>query len=317
MERERTTETLDGVALNIQPHSSDSSDSSGVRIQTFVDLVGIPMGLVGPSQIKDKDDIQRINDNFSIENLKNGYTCTENRSYLCKLLDRCGSVQLFMLNGSVPQGPIFLFASSAEAILFAEHVPGFLKQFATDTERACRHITLQELTPHMAGSNVLVEFDYLYTDIVDRHAVTIATQTACYLFLQTNGAKELGVQGLVVTNEVKFDKRASLENLKESGETQLLRWSELRPCSGECLYTAWTAMGETKSYYRHWTSIPNPADMVTTLPACGHDAMGVAEFSLNHLAVGSVWKKKQLKLSLLLLSRADPPTRQKRHSWAH
>jgi hypothetical protein len=315
MEYANAMDNFDNAQPNTSPNTWSPSDPSESKVRSFVGFVGVPSGMAGTLRIRDIEEINKIKEDFSVLQATVQEMPAARWPYLCKILSRCGSLQLFVLSGSIPRGPIFLFASPAEAILFAEHAPRFLRQFAMDAARASQDVYLQELRPHAVGSNVLIEFEYSCTDNVDRHVVTTATQTLCYLFLQTDCAKELGVQGLVVTDEVKSERKALIGKLEELREMRALPWESLR-CSGECLYAVWRAIGEMRVRDGQWDSNFDPAAVVTILPACRHDAKNVADFALNHLAMDSRWEKKQLKLSLLLLSTPDLATRHKRHSWS-
>jgi hypothetical protein len=312
MERTCTVENIPNAFLNTSFDDRSSSDLLSYEVRSFVGFVVLAVGLAGTLRIRNIAEVNKIRDDFAMLRLPAKEMLATHRPYLSKILNKCGSCQLFILNGSTPRGPIFLFASPAEAILFAEHIPGFLNQFAINAERVNRHIRLQRLRPHAVGSNVLIEFDLFYSDAVDQHVVTIALQTACYLFLQGNGAKELGAQGLVVTSELELIQKARSKKLKESQEIQVIS------CSGECLYAVWKVMGEIGVHDRQWGSIFNTTDAVAVFPACGHDPRSVAEFTWNHLTMNSSWEKMRSKISLLLLSQRElePAPQNKRHSWS-
>jgi hypothetical protein len=282
------------------------------EVLSFVGFVGVPVGLVGNLRIMDIDEVSRIRNDFTIPQITSKETLAARCYYLYKTLGRCGIVQLFVIEGSNLRGPVFLFASPAEAILFAEHIPGLLNQFANEAQRFNPHIRLEKLTPYIAASNVLIDFDYFCSDPLDRHVVTIVLQTACYHFLQSNSAKELGVKGLIVTSEIKSIEAASLVRLKESQGMRAIDFGELG-CSGECLYAVWKAMGKTRVYDKRRGSIFDTANSVPIFPACGHDPESVAEFAWNHLAIESGWERK---ISLLLSSQPEPAPRYRRHSWS-
>jgi hypothetical protein len=293
-------------------HNRSSYAHLRYGVRSFVGFVGLSIGITGTLRIRNIAEVNRIRDDFAIPQVVVKETLAARRPYLYKILNKCGSLQLFILNGNTPRGPIFLFASPAEAILFAEHIAGFLNQFAIDAGRVNRHVRLQRLKPHIVGSNVLIEFEFFYSDAVDRRVVTTAIQTACYQFLQSNGAKELGAQCLVVTSELKSIQTKPFEKLKESMENLVIG------CSGGCLYAIWKVMGDMRVHDREWGGIIDTTDAVAVFPACGHDPRSIAEFTWNHLTMSSSWEKVRSKFLLLVLSQPEPEpvSQNRRHSWS-
>jgi hypothetical protein len=304
-------ETLLDSCIDSSADDCSSNELLGYEVRSFVGFVGVPVRLAGTLHIMDIDEVSRIRNDFTGPQITSKDTLTARCYYLYKTLGRCGIVQLFVIEGSNLRGPVFRFASPAEAILFAEHIPGFLDQFANEAQRVNPHIRLEKLTPYALASNVLIDFDYFYSDAVDRHMVTIAIQTACYHFLQSNGAKELGVKGLITTSEMKSIEGASSMRLEKSQEMRAIEFAELG-CSGECLYAVWKAMGKTQVHDKRRGSIFDTSNSVTMFSACGHDPGSVAEFAWNHLAIESGWEKK---ISLLLSSQPERAPRYRRHSW--
>lgn len=171
--------------------------------ESYITFIGVPEGRDTPSRVRLIDEVKNISESFYPLESTPKLMCGTNRQCLWKIMNRHGGVQLFVLAGNIPRAPIFLFANQGEAILFAEHLAGLLKVFIAGVRRVDSRLSLEALTPYASGSNVLVDFKFFEEDTIGRDVVIAATERACYIFLQTNWAKELGVQDLVVTREVR------------------------------------------------------------------------------------------------------------------
>jgi NADP-dependent 3-hydroxy-3-methylglutaryl-CoA reductase len=308
MDKPRAHRKLDSILPMISQAYDGPAETSEIKIESFAGFIRVPVGLAGPLRVQDMD---QTNDDFFAPLATVEPTLVASCSRGCKAFNKCGGIRFHVFGEGMSRAPVFFFSTPAKAITFAENVPVFLKQFATDAERTSRYARLQKLTPHVVGSNVHVKFDYLCGDAVGQNMVTIATQTACDLFMQSSVAKEFGVEDFVIEGEMASDKKASWGNVKEPRGVQVMAWGELSNaaceevlgCGAERIYNIWKPSREGQTRNGQWGSNINTANIVAAMfIACGQDAGSVAESSWSHLTLDYDWEKKHLKLSLFFPS---------------
>ncbi|KAF2818224.1 substrate-binding domain of hmg-CoA reductase [Ophiobolus disseminans] len=304
----QTSKRIDDVLPIISHAYSAPAEPSDVKIESFVGFVKVPVGLAGPLRVRDS---LNTNDEFFAPLATVEPTLVASCSRGCKAFNKCGGIQFSILGEGMSRAPVFSFASPAEAITFSKNIRGLKGQFATDAEKTSRYARLQNLTPHIIGSNVHVKFDYLCGDAVGQNMVTIATQRACDLFLESDAARELGVRGFVIEGEMSSDKKASWGNVKEPRGMQVMAWGELSnavceevlKCRAERLYEVWTWMREGQIRNGQFGSNVNTANVVAAMfVACGQDAGSVAESAWSHLTADYDRETERLKLSLFFPS---------------
>ncbi|KAF2022492.1 nad-binding domain of hmg-CoA reductase, partial [Setomelanomma holmii] len=169
---------FDDVLPIISRAYSAPDEPSEIKIESFVGFVKVPVGLAGPLRVRDGC---HTDDDFFAPLATVEPTLVASCSRGCKAFNRCGGIRFSILGEGMSRAPVFSFASPAEAIVFAKHIPGFKGQFAADAEKTSRYARLQNLTSHIIGSNVHVKFEYICGDAVGQNMVTIATQRACDL----------------------------------------------------------------------------------------------------------------------------------------
>ena len=300
-------EKFDAVLPIVSQAYSEFTEPSKINIENFVGFVRVPVGLAGPLRVQGAE----TDDDFFAPLATVEPTLVASCSRGCKAFTKCGGIRFCVLSEGMSRAPVFSFASPAEAIVFAGHVPRLQAQLAADAERTSRYARLQKLTAHVVGSDVHVKFDYVCGDAVGQNMVTIATQAACNRFLQSQTAKELGVKDFVIEGEMASDKKASWGNVKEPRGVQVLAWGELSNatceevlgCNAERLHKVWMSMREGQIRNGQWGSNVNTANVVAAMfIACGQDAGSVAESSWNHLTLEYDWERKHLTLSLFFPS---------------
>jgi hydroxymethylglutaryl-CoA reductase len=213
------TKNFDDVLPIISHAYSAPVEPSEIKIESFVGFVKVPVGLAGPLRVRDS---YHTDDDFFAPLATVEPTLVASCSRGCKAFNKCGGIQFSILGEGMSRAPIFSFTSPAEAIVLSKHVPGFKEQFPADAEKTSRYARLQHLTPHVIGSNVHVKFEYLCGDAVCQNMVTIATQRACDLFLESEAAKEPGVRAFAIEGEMASDKKASWGNVKEPRGMQVM-----------------------------------------------------------------------------------------------
>jgi NADP-dependent 3-hydroxy-3-methylglutaryl-CoA reductase len=302
------TKSFDAVLPLISHAYSAPTEPSEIKIESFVGFVKVPVGLAGPLRVRDTHD---TDDNFFAPLATLEATLVASCSRGCKAFNRYGGIQFSVLREGMSRAPIFSFTSPTEAIAFSKHVPGLKEQFAADAEKTSRYARLQNLTPHVIGSNVHVKFEYLCGDAVGQNMVTIATQRACDLFLESDAAEELEVRGIAIEGEMASDKKASWGNAKEPRGIQVMAWGELSDatckevlrCGAEQLYEQWVWMREGQIRNGQFGSNVNTANVVAAMfIACGQDAGSVAESAWSHLTLEYDKEAGCLKVSLFFPS---------------
>lgn len=209
------------------------------------------------------------------------------------------------------RAPVFFFDTPTEAITFADRIPSLQHQFVKDAESTSRFARLQELTPHVVGSNVHLLFSYFTGDATGQNMVTIATQTACDRFLASSTARELGIRDFIIEGDMASDKKASCGNAMKPRGCQVLVWGSLTnevckrvlKCSTKRLYNVLTVMKEGQTRNGGFGCNVNTANIVAAMfIACGQDAGSVAESAWAHLTTTYDAETQILKLSLFVPS---------------
>jgi NADP-dependent 3-hydroxy-3-methylglutaryl-CoA reductase len=302
------TKKLEDVLHIISSAYSAPAEPSEIKIESFVGFVKVPVGLAGPLRVRGSC---QIDDDFFAPLATLEATLVASCSRGCKAFNRCGGIQFHILGEGMSRAPVFSFASPGEAIIFSERIPSFKEQFGADAEKTSRYTRLQSLTPHVIGSNVHVKFEYLCGDAVGQNMVTIATQRACDLFLESDIARELVVRSFAIEGEMASDKKASWGNVKAPRGMQVMAWGQLSnavceevlKCRAERLYELWTWMREGQIRNGQFGSNVNTANVVAAMfVACGQDAGSIAESAWSHLTLDYNKETELLKISLFFPS---------------
>jgi hydroxymethylglutaryl-CoA reductase len=285
------TKKIEDVLHIISSAYSAPAEPSEIKIESFVGFVKVPVGLAGPLRVRGSC---QTDDDFFAPLATLEATLVASCSRGCKAFNRCGGIQFHILGEGMSRAPVFSFASPGEAIIFSERIPSFKEQFSANAEKTSRYTRLQSLTSHVIGSNVHVKFEYLCGDAVGQNMVTIATQRACDLFLESDTARELGVRSFAIEGEMASDKKASWGNVKAPRGMQVMAWGQLSnavceevlKCRAERLYELWTWMREGQIRNGQFGSNVNTANVVAAMfVACGQDAGSIAESAWSHLTL--------------------------------
>jgi NADP-dependent 3-hydroxy-3-methylglutaryl-CoA reductase len=304
MESTRTSKKFESVLPIISQAYSNAAGTSKITIESFVGFVKVPVGLAGPLRVQDTTE---TDDEFFAPLATVEPTLVASCSRGCKAFNRCGGIEYHVFGEGMSRAPMFFFSTPAKAITFADNVPVLLGQFVTAAEQTSRYARLQKLTPHVIGSNVHVKFDFHCGDAVGQNMVSIATQKACDLFMESSGAKEFEVKDCVIEGEMASDKKASWGNVKEPRGVRVMAWGELSNatceevlgCGAERMYNIWKSSRDGQMRNGQWGSNINTANIVAAMfIACGQDAGSVAESSWSHLILDYDAQQKNLKLSL-------------------
>lgn len=288
--------------------AAESQQPPRITIENHAGSVRVPIGIAGPLKITGSEN---TNDDFFAPLATVEPTLVASCSRGCKAFTASGGLHFRVLREGMGRAPVFLFDTPADAIVFADRVPALRDQFARDAESTSRFARLQTLTPHIVGSSVHLHFSYSTGEATGQNMVTIATQRACDLFLDSDAARELGVRDFVIEGDVASDKKASMRNAVEARGCQVLAWGELTnevcervlKCTTERLYNVLMLMKEGQTRSGGFGCNVNTANTVAAMfIACGQDAGSVAESAWAHLTTTYDTGTKTLRQSLFFPS---------------
>lgn len=229
-------------------------------------------------------------------------------SRICEAFSQCGGLRFRVLREGISTAPVFFFDGPENALQFADQVPSLKQQFAADAESTSRFARLQSLTPTVIGSTVHVLFTYTTEEAMGQNTVTIATQTACDRFLETELARGLCVRHCSIERHTANDKRASARDATDVVRgVQVLAWGELTnevcervlKCTTKQLHDILLVMKEGHTRLCAFGNNINTANVVAAmLTASGQDAGSVPGNAWAHLTAQYDSDTQDLKVSV-------------------
>ena len=225
----------------------------------------------------------------------------------CKAFTESNGLRYKILREGMTKAPVFTFHDPEDASASVKLIPAIRDQLMRDAESTGRFARLQALRPHVIGTQVHLVFEYIAGEAAVQNLVTITTQAACNLFLESSAAKKLRIREFAIEGDMGSDKRASWRNAANARRVQVIAWGELTndvcervlECTTERLHHELMTMTQAQTRNGGFGCTVNAANVMAAMSlAYGQDAADVAESAWMYLTPEYDAYSRDLKLSL-------------------
>lgn len=172
-----------GLRLDIVAGRRTSMDAAAYqeRIENFVGLACLPVGVVGPLRIRGA----HAEGDFYVPMATTEGALVASCTRGAKIITESGGALVRCLLERVSRAPAFLFTTLTDAVTFAQWVEGRLDALRDAAAARTRHGRLVSVQPTIVGNQVHLDCAFTVADAAGQNMVTLAAEAICHEILAT------------------------------------------------------------------------------------------------------------------------------------
>lgn len=295
--------TIEDSPFDLKHTVVEQSRVENIKVENCIGFAQVPLGIAGPLTIHGEN--QKGEFFAPLATVEATLVASCNRG--CKVLQKCGGVQVAALSESMSRAPAFRFANVKDALAFYRLAPTLEATFRATAEASSKHARLQRITPTIIGTMVHIKFEYSCGDAAGQNMVTIATHRACQDFLKTSTAQDAKVIGFQIDGQLASDKKASWGNVRDGRGVQVLVWATLTDevcrsvlrCGTYEFFRFCTSCEQGGIRNGQFGSNCNTSNIMAAIfMACGQDVASIFEAGFTHVTPEYNYETKDLTMSI-------------------
>jgi hydroxymethylglutaryl-CoA reductase (NADPH) len=253
---------LAGRAAEIEPASLEGS------IEQYIGMTQIPTGVIGPLRVNGV----HAHGDYHVPLATTEGTLVASYHRGARIASRAGGISALVTTEQVQRAPGFVFASLADAAVFAAWATTEFERFRDIAATRTSHGQLIDLLAHIEANHVYLIFAYHTGDASGQNMVTFCTAAICESILETSPVRPVS---WFLESNMSGDKKATvLSFLHTRGRHVLAEVTVPRKLVEKGLHTTPERMAE------YWRMSFVGGSQSGSIGVSGHIANGIAALFL-------------------------------------
>ncbi|MEV4702429.1 hydroxymethylglutaryl-CoA reductase [Actinoplanes sp. NPDC049316] len=175
---------LTGASLDAVAGAAFDPAAARGNVENFIGVAQVPIGVAGPLRIRG----EYARGDFIVPLATTEGALVASYSRGMRLLTECGGVSTAVVEESMQRGPVFSFASAAQARDFGAWIRQRFTEIKRVAEGTTRHGRLQDIGQFQVGPLRYLRFDFTTGDAAGQNMTSRATAAACEWIAATHPA---------------------------------------------------------------------------------------------------------------------------------